>query len=73
MAWVNPVKRALKRMAGRADMPAGLPAPLVEEIVEMSGDPDLGIIAEEKRRRERERGEWAYSRYGYLVFMSTFR
>jgi hypothetical protein len=73
MAWRNPMRRALRRMTRRADLPASLPYPIVEELVEMSGDPELGIIAEEKRRREKESREWTYSRYGYMLFMSTFR
>lgn len=71
MAW----RIALRRKAERAgEEPIGVPAPVMEELAEMAGDPLLYMAAQERRRdRSRRPREEVYSRYGYLLFLPTTR
>jgi hypothetical protein len=74
MIGTTPIKRALRRLAWRGDQPAtaSMPTNLLYELVEMTGgDPDLSIAAE--RVREERRARDSRAKYGYLLFLSTFK
>ena len=81
MTAVNPLRRALARLARRADQPAAIPTPMAVELAEMIDPEDLDpatLLALERRREEkvvaeRRPRETVMARYGYLLFISTTR
>ena len=76
MPSIAPLRRALARLAGRADQPASLPTPIAVELVEMAGIPDplMELAIERKRERsDRHPKEDVMARYGYLLFLNTTR